>query len=162
MIRLILALVLALPGSALATVERAPDASSAADPEPARFTIEDARAFVGIFAVKLYVGELRREGGNLVGDYAIRVPLRGSKNDDGRIVLPIETSIEELGRNGGVLRGLAHSNKPETPPNTIVCEVRPDEDQAVRLAITTPDRTINFQSRYEVLAGGDYELQIPN
>lgn len=115
------------------------------------FMIEDAKTHIGIASVKLSVGELTPEDGNLVGEYRIRVPLMKSKNDTGRIVLPLDTSIEELGSNGGTLRGKAYSHKEDTQPNLIVCEITPHDGQTIFLAITTEDRTIKFKSRYRVV-----------
>jgi len=117
------------------------------------FMIEDARTHIGIASVKLSVGELTSEAGNLVGEYTIQIPLMKSKNDTGRIVLPLDTSIEELGTTGGTLRGKAYSHKPDKQPNLIVCEIDPQDDQTILLAITTEDRTIEFKSRYRIVPG---------
>jgi len=115
------------------------------------FRIEDSSCFVGIAPVYLSVSELKPEGEFLTGTYEIRVPLKKSKNDSGKIVLPLDVTVKELGEHGGTLRGKAISEKDEKKPNVIVCEILPDKDQLVRLAITTPDRTVNFKSRYEVV-----------
>jgi len=118
------------------------------------FKIEDAKCHIGIASVNLTVSELRPEDGNLVGEYSIQVPLMKSKNDAGRIVLPLRTSVSELGEHGGVLYGKAYSHKNDTSPNNIVCEIRPFENKAVHLAITTENRIVNFQSRYIVINTG--------
>lgn len=118
------------------------------------FRIEDSRSFVGIAPVYLSVSELKPEDGNLVGTYSIIVPLRTSKNDKGKIVLPLDSKVSELGAKGGVLKGKAHSQKEDGSVNDIVCVIIPDEDQAVRLAITTKNRTINFKSRYSIIESG--------
>jgi hypothetical protein len=114
------------------------------------FQIEDAKCRVGIASVKLSVSELKPEGGYLVGEYSIVIPLMKSKNDRGRILLPLDSTVGELGENGGVLRGQAISYKEGKTPNRIVCEILPQKDQTILLAITTEDRTINFESRYSV------------
>lgn len=115
------------------------------------FNIEDSRAFVGVAPVYLSVSELKPEDGNLVGTYTIKVPLMSSKDDHGKIILPLDVSVSELGANGGVLRGEAISKKDEKSPSLIVCQVLPKKDQAILLAITTDDRTIKFKSRYTVI-----------
>lgn len=129
---------------------------SATDPawEGLAFSIEDSRAFVGIAPVYLSVSKLKPEGGNLVGTYSINVPLKTSKNDHGKIVLPLAGKVSDLGAKGGVLKGKAHSQKDTDSINKIVCEIIPKKDQAIRLAITTDKRTINFTSRYTVIKAG--------
>jgi hypothetical protein len=115
------------------------------------FRIEDSRAFVGIAPVYLSVSELKPVDGFLVGTYEIRVPLKSSKNDHGKIVLPLDANVSDLGAKGGVLRGKAHSKTDEGTINQIVCEIIPEKNQAIRLAITTDERTIKFNSNYTVL-----------
>ena len=122
------------------------------------FEIEDTRCFVGIAGVYLSVSELKPENGYLVGRYEIRVPLRKSKNDSGKIYLPLEdTSVDYLGRKGGVLRGKALSDKDEEVSNLVVCEIIPEQDQAILLSITTNHRTLSFESRYTVIEGAAEE-----
>lgn len=115
------------------------------------FSIEDSRCFVGIAPVYLFVSELKPEGGKLVGTYKIEVPLMTSKNDHGKIVLPLTMTVKELGKKGGVLRGKAISRKKEESASLIICEILPDKDQAIKLAITTDHRTVKFKSRYTVI-----------
>lgn len=119
--------------------------------ENAVFRIEDSKSRVSLASVKLSVGDLAAIDGQLIGYYDIQVPLMQSKNDQGRIVLPLHMSIAELGRNGGTLVGQSISHKKDTTPNIIVCQVIPQKDQTILLAITTDDRTIKFTSRYEVI-----------
>ncbi|MEM7791827.1 MAG: hypothetical protein AAF546_10535 [Verrucomicrobiota bacterium] len=115
------------------------------------FTIEDSRCYVGIAKVFLSVSELKKEDGYLVGDYTLNVPLIKSKSDFGRIKLPVKNTFDELRENGGVLIGKAYSRLVEGKINKIVCEIIPNEDQSIRLAITTDKRTINFVSRYTII-----------
>lgn len=115
------------------------------------FRIEDSRAFVGLAPVYLKVSKLRPESGNLVGTYKIEVPLMSSKNDQGKIVLPLDLTVKDLGAKGGTLRGKAHSDRKESETNLIVCEILPEKDQMIKLAITTDQRTIKFKSRYTVI-----------
>ncbi|PXA05481.1 hypothetical protein DDZ13_01020 [Coraliomargarita sinensis] len=115
------------------------------------FSIEDSRCFVGLAPVYLSVSKLKPKDGNLVGTYTINVPLMTSKNDKGKIVLPLKSKVSVLGAKGGVLKGKAHSETEEGAINDIVCVIRPEKDQAIELAITTEHRTVNFKSRYTVI-----------
>lgn len=115
------------------------------------FRIDDAKTRVSIASVKLSVSDLKPEDGNLVGEYTIEVPLMSSKNDKGRIVLPLSENMDHLGANGGVLTGQAISYQEGKKPNEIVCEIRPHEDQKILLDITTPERVLKFTSRYLIL-----------
>ncbi len=138
------------PLALLAETDLRPPADQAWD--RLSFRIEDSRAFVGIAPVYLSVSELTPKDGMLVGTYTIRVPLKTSKNDHGKIKLPLHShNVGELGINGGVLRGKAHSALDEGEVNLIVCQIIPEDDQAIRLAITTDDRTLKFESRYTVI-----------
>ncbi|MGJ8649172.1 MAG: hypothetical protein ACSHX4_02320 [Opitutaceae bacterium] len=116
------------------------------------FEIEDSKCRVGIASVKLSVSALVPENGNLVGEYSIVVPLMKSKNDKGRIVLPLDSNVNDLGNNGGVLRGKAISYKDGKTPNNIICEVLPLKNKTILLEITTDDRTLEFKSSYTVAA----------
>jgi hypothetical protein len=115
------------------------------------FNIEDSRTRVGIASVYLTVSELKPIDGELIGYYEIDVPLMRSKNDSGRIVLPIDMSVDQLGKTGGVLKGIATSKQDASKRNKIVCEIRPMENKAIRLAITTSERTLHFVSKYTVV-----------
>ncbi|MGB0257208.1 MAG: hypothetical protein ACPGES_01035 [Coraliomargarita sp.] len=115
------------------------------------FKIEDSKSYVGIAAVKLSVSKLVQEDGQLVGDYSINVPLSKSNNDTGRIVLPIDIPLHEIGEEGGTLRGKAYSNKEGKKPNLIVCKIGPLTDKDIKLAITTEKRTLNFDSSYVLI-----------
>ncbi len=124
-----------------------------AQAQDSSFKIDDCKTRVSIAAVNLTVGELTEVDGQLVGDYSIKVPLKQSKNETGRIVLPLSISVNELRTNGGTLTGHAYSSIEGKPPNTIVCEILPQKDHSIRLAITTPHRTLNFKSHYEIIDG---------
>ncbi len=130
--------------------ETTPDLTTISTWEDLVFQIEDAKCHVGIASVKLSVSELKPENGCLVGEYTIVVPLMQSKNDKGRIVLPLDRTVSELGEQGGTLSGQAISHKEGTNPNHIVCRILPEKDQTILLAITTDNRTLNFESRYSV------------
>jgi hypothetical protein len=127
------------------------EAAVASEWESFAFRIEDSRSFVGIAPVYLSVSKLEPKDGKLVGTYSIRVPLRSSKNDKGIIVLPLDVRVSDLGAKGGVLRGKAHSQTDEGVVSDIVCVILPEKDQAIKLAITTKKRTINFESRYSII-----------
>lgn len=115
------------------------------------FRIEDTKTRVSIASVKLSVGDLKPEGKTLVGEYTINVPLMQSKNDKGKIVLPLDVTIQEIGDQGGILHGQAISYKDGTTPNIIVCEILPDQGRKVLLEITTDDRTLQFKSKYSIV-----------
>lgn len=115
------------------------------------FRINDSKTRVSIASVKLSVSDLKPEDGNLIGEYTIKVPLMSSKNDKGRIVLPLNRSMADIGAKGGVLRGQAISYKRDTMPNLIICEIIPHDDQTILLNITTDDRTLKFKSRYVIV-----------
>ena len=119
------------------------------------FRIEDSKTRVGIASVNLTVSELKPIDGELIGYYEIEVPLMSSKNDSGRIVLPLDKSVSELGEKGGVLKGTATSTRNKDIRNKIVCEIRPLSNKGIYLAITTPDRTLNFESKYTVIEVGN-------
>lgn len=115
------------------------------------FRINDAKTRVSIASVQLSVSDLKPEGGNLVGEYTINVPLMKSKNDKGKIVLPLDLNMDSLDAEGGVLRGLAISYKEGKKPNPIICEIIPEQNQKILLNIKTSDRTLKFASRYSIV-----------
>jgi len=128
-----------------------PESKTHPEWEVLSFRIEDSRAFVGIAPVYLSVSELKPKDGFLVGRYQISVPLKRSKNDWGTIMLPLDAKVGELSAEGGILQGTAHSAKKKDKKSEIVCEIMPEKNQAIRLAITTDQRTIRFKSRYTVI-----------
>ena len=95
-----------------------------------------------------------RASGQLSRQLCDRGPLSQASNDSGLIVLPITLSVDQLGTEGGTLTGTAYSNKKGAHPSTIICEVRPHDDQGIRLAIITTKRTLKFKSRYTVIETG--------
>ncbi|NBB79687.1 MAG: hypothetical protein GVY36_09620 [Verrucomicrobia bacterium] len=115
------------------------------------FRIKDAKSRVSLASVKLSVSDLKPKDGNLVGEYTIEVPLMNSKNDHGKIVLPLDINMDNLDVTGGTLRGKAISYKDDTESNIIVCRIFPGEEQFIELDITTNDRTIQFESRYTIV-----------
>ena len=119
------------------------------------FQIEDARSFVGIAPVYLSVSELKPDNGELIGYYTIRVPMMSSKNDRGKIILLLDASISELWKNGGVISGKALSQLEDGIVNQVVCEIIPEKNQKIKLAITTDSRTIKFESQYRVIEAAD-------
>ena len=125
-----------------------------ADVEKLAFQIENSNCYVGIAKVKLSVSTLKQGDGKLVGNYKIEVPLKKSKNDSGRIELVIDQSFEQIGEEGGTLRGLAFSDKNNKKPNQIICKIGPLTDKDIELAITTSNRTLNFDSRYALVDTG--------
>ncbi len=129
----------------------ASEGSDAASWDGAVFRINDTKTRVSLASVKLSVSDLKPEDGSLVGEYTIHVPLMQSKNDKGKIVLPLDRTMQDIGAKGGILRGQAISYKEGTTPNAIICEIIPDKDQKILLEITTDDRTLEFKSRYSIV-----------
>jgi hypothetical protein len=119
------------------------------------FKIDDSKCRVGIASVKLIVSELKPQDGNLIATYSIHVPLKKSENDTGQIVLPINVTVDELHKQGGVLIGNAYSNQKGKHPNKIICEVGPNTTKGIALEIITDKRTLNFKSRYTVIEADD-------
>lgn len=119
------------------------------------FKIDDTKCRIGIASVKLSVSELTPQDGNLVATYTINVPLKQSENDQGLIVLPIDLTVDQLHKHGGVLRGKAHSHQKGKAPNTIICEIGPNNTKSIELEIITRKRTLNFKSRYTVIESND-------
>lgn len=115
------------------------------------FQIEDSKTRVSIASVKLSVSDLKPEGDKLVGEYTIKVPLMESKNDQGKIVLPLDRTMQEIENEGGILRGQAISYKVDKTPKAIVCEILPEQDQKILLQITTLDRILKFESKYSII-----------
>jgi len=116
------------------------------------FRIEDSKSSVGIFAVQLSVGLLTQDTGCLVGNYSIHIPLFPSKDDHGRITIPIDKQLSLIGESGGTLTGEARSNRAPGEIHKIVCKITPLHKGRIELAITTTQRTIEFKSFYEVIA----------
>ena len=142
---------------------QASDVQTRVDPDQNRLTfmIEDSHCLVGMAPVYLTVSELKPEGGNLIGTYEVRVPMKSSKNDHGKIVLPLNTPVGELGHVGGILVGEALSKVVEGQINRIVCEIIPEKDQKIKLEITTSNRTLSFESHYTVLEKKAVEAPVP-
>lgn len=115
------------------------------------FRINDTKTRVSIASVLLFVSDLKPENGSLVGEYSIVVPLMKSKNDTGKIVLPLSLSMNAIGAEGGVLRGKAISYQEGKTPNPIICEIIPEQNQKILLNIKTSDRTLKFASRYSIV-----------
>ncbi|ADE55024.1 hypothetical protein [Coraliomargarita akajimensis] len=119
------------------------------------FRIENAKAYVGIAAVKLSVSTLKQVNGQLIGNYTIVVPLSKKSNDQGRIVLELDQDLNTIGEQGGTLKGLAYSSKEDTQPNLVVCKIGPLSNKAIDLSITTEKRTICFDSSYTLIEMND-------
>ncbi|GEM_PF-4202188 len=117
----------------------------------AHFEIEDSKSWIGIAVVKLSVSDLVDIDGVLTGEYEVKVPMMKSKNNKGRITIPIKQTIDQLKTNGGTIQGEAMSNTPGFKPSKIVCEILPQKGKTILLSITTEDRTIKFKSRFNVV-----------
>jgi len=108
--------------------------------------LDPSKTWVGIASVHLEVGELRRFGDELLGDYRIRVPLRPSKNDVGTIRLAPVGSMERV-RQGGKLIGDAVSDD-DGEIRSLVCQVRPDG--TVTIDVISEKRTLSFETTYHL------------
>lgn len=129
----------------------ASEASTIASWDGSVFRITESKTRVSLASVKLTVSDLKPEDGNLVGEYSIDVPLMKSKNDKGKIVLPLDLHMDAIGAEGGVLRGQAISYQEGKTPNRIICKIIPKQDQKILLDIKTDDRTLKFTSRYSIV-----------
>ena len=126
-------------------------------PAPLSFTrvrVAEASTKVLIASVYLQIGELHYDGSRLVGRYAIRVPLRPSKHEEGRIEFPLSGPLSDY-CHMGTLEGMGVSDRPDVPPRKITCEVRPSATQAhtgqLWLRIDTGHRVLSFLTDYTVL-----------
>jgi len=125
-------------------------AGSPIEAPSALIRIEPSQTWVGIARVHLDVGELRLANGKLEGDYSIRVPLRPSKNDTGRIHLAAPP-WEQI-RPGTALYGHANSTE-DGKRRGIVCSV--ESDAKIVIEITTDERVLSFHSRYNAVRPAD-------
>lgn len=76
--------------------------------EELRMEIEDTSTRVSIARVNLSLGEMTYKEGLLTGEYAIKVPISKSRNDNGKIEIVIE-NINELREVGGTITGYGTS-----------------------------------------------------
>jgi len=122
--------------------------------EATRVCVEDAVTRVMVARVHLSVGDLILKDGELVGSYAIEVPLKRSKDETGRLSLQLEDSFINYMKRGGTLQGVGRSDKVTNGERGIVCEVIPSQDDPLRgelrLHIDTGNRVMHFKTRYEV------------
>lgn len=126
--------------------------------EPVKIRVEDTGARIWIAEVKLSIGDLVLEEGEaklLAGDYAIEVPMRSSKNESGRMELPLEDSLAIYMREGGTLVGRGFSDQRPEARRDIVCRIIPDADRwgtgAIELEIDTGERIMSFDTTYRVV-----------
>lgn len=137
-------------GAALAEVP-----SLEAVQEVPRIEVADSETRVLIAKVYLSVGDLVLEDGALVGNYALRVPLRPGKSEGGTLRLPVETDLLRIAREGAELDGRGHSFKEDKPVRKIVATIHPAEQEKksgeLDLWIDVGDRVIEFRSRYELV-----------
>lgn len=133
--------------------------------EPAdgvRIEVDPCHTFVTIAKVNLDVSPLFLRGDELVGTYAIDVPIRKSKSEGGSIILNLEFPFEQLMANGGVLEGEGTSFKRDGEERGIICRIDPGDDEdltsgSIEIQISTPARVMSFETTYRLL--GDVELK---
>lgn len=112
-----------------------------------RVRVEPAQTRVAIASIYLELSDLKVEADTLVGSFDLRVPLVPSKDDHGTLALLMDAPLEQCLRPGATIHGLA-SSKTTDRVYPIECAVEPDG--RVRIAVTTRDRTLQFNSRYTV------------
>lgn len=122
-----------------------------------RILIEESRTRVFFFSVYLTVGEIVEKDKQLHGAYRIRVPSSSSDNEEGQVILELETPLQEIMTKGGTVKGKGISTKAKHPERIIICEFTPDSKQPhtgkVRMTVDTSDRVLRFNSTYEAFLG---------
>lgn len=120
-----------------------------------RIEVEDSRTRVFIANVYLAVGDLVLEDGALVGNYALRVPLRPGKSEGGTFHLPVESALADIAREGGELDGRGFNFKKAREERTIVATIYPAEPGTTAgrldLWIDVGDRELEFTTRYRLV-----------
>ncbi len=128
------------------------DADLTADPATL-VKVADTSTRVNIAKVNLVVGEMSVSDGQLVGTYAIDVPLRQTKSEKGQITLPLDRTLATYLQAGGTLTGKGVSEK-NIDDNTRRIEARfsPYDQESkqgrIHLTIETSLRTLEFDSTY--------------
>ena len=117
-------------------------------PPPVAVRVAPTQTRVAFASVQLALGDLEVQGGELVGDFKIHVPLFPARDDHGRVSLRTDLPLEEVLREGGRFAGKANSQATGR-----VHDVRGSVDAAghVLIAVTTSDRTLQFASRYTIV-----------
>jgi hypothetical protein len=118
----------------------------AAAPLAAAIRIDPAKTWVGLARVHLTVSEVRLTPMGLDASYAIRVPVWPGGDDVGTLSLRADRSMDQVQRSGGTLVGTALSQSGVVRP--VTCEVA--RDGRLRIDIAMDDRTISFDTRYEL------------
>ena len=107
-----------------------------------------ARTRVGIARVNLQVSDLRMETTDtIVGTYEIKIPMAPWRNDRGAISLHAPEPLDRITAAGGTLSGSGLSEDGQT--HGIICDF--ETDGFVAIHITTPDRELEFRTRYELV-----------
>jgi len=135
-----------------------------------RISVEDTSTMVMIAKVHLSIGDLRYDDGNLVGNYAISVPLRPSKSEGGTMRLRLEKPVSHFFDDGGELHGIGKSFKEDKEDRKILCRVFPKSEDGragrIELVINTGGRELEFESKYRVSGeppdGDELALSLPH
>jgi hypothetical protein len=138
------ALLAALTFCAAAAV--APPSADLVPPLAVRVAPSETR--VAFASVHLALGDLQPRGQELVGDFEIRVPLFPAKGDHGTVALHMDGPLEQTLHQGAIFVGKATS-RITGHVHAVRCSV--EADGRVRIAVTTPARTMTFASRYAVV-----------
>jgi hypothetical protein len=115
---------------------------------PLAVRVAPAETRVAFASVYLALGDLQPRGRELVGDFEIRVPLFPARGDQGTVALRMDGPLEQALHQGTLFVGKATS-RITGHVHAVRCSVKADGE--VRIAVTTPARTLQFASRYTVL-----------
>lgn len=109
---------------------------------PMGLRLDPSKTWVGVARVYLEVEDLEFTGAGLAGEYRIRVPLKPSENDTGRILLAVD-SMDQLLTEGRILHGRALSAFGKI--HTLSCEIL--ENGRVLVEVVSDERTLSFKTR---------------
>ena len=123
---------------ALALLTAAPSGASSVE----ALSLAPSKTWVGIARVHLEVDRLQMTADGLAGDYRIRVPMKPSENDTGRILLAVD-SIDQLQETGRQLLGQAHSKFGKV--HDLSCRVL--ENGRIVVEVISDERTLSFRTR---------------
>lgn len=114
--------------------------------------VEDTRAKIGWCTVHMALSHLEIKDGYLRGKYEVEVIPVLWKNDSGRVEMELPEDLATIREQGGTLIGSAYSDNPDEPTRKLVCIIPPQQDDHLTILLTTPDRTIKFETKYRLQA----------
>ena len=131
--------------------------SEAEAPKGTGVEVDGSSCWVGLAIVKLDVDRLVLVGDKLVGEYSIRVPLKSSKDENGRLELCAVDPVGDFAASGAKLVGFAYplDKEGEAPRNvTAVAKPSPDGSSGrgvLLLEIDTGTRVLGFETEYRII-----------